>query len=124
MAVTQPGAESGLGPPDIGGDRPGEREAVERQVDLPTAAVVVPPRPRVLVIVATNRLKLYEYLKEGLAGIAGLEVIVDRRKGADRKPARDQATAPEPDQRRQEPADPELRSRGFVISRPREEGPA
>ncbi len=59
------------------------------------AAVLTAPRLRpsasvhLLIVVAINDRGLYEYLSRGLAAVEGVQVLLDRRQGERRGPARD-----------------------------------
>ena len=67
---------------------------------------------RVMVIVARDRPELYEYLKDGLAGISGIQVVLDRRvtvgRGAEGQPV-------DPERRHEIQVYDELVMRGFII---------
>lgn len=74
------------------------------------------PPKRALVVVAAERLELYEYLRERFEGIRGVEVRLDRRQGERRQRLRAQASERRQTDRRSQPGiDAELRSRGFAI---------
>lgn len=70
---------------------------------------------RIFIVVAKNRLELYEYFASGFAGIDDVEVILDRRLGPD-DPA---PSGAHPYGERRTPRDiyDELEGRGFVIVR-------
>jgi len=79
----------------------GEREPLENPTDTfgvcprHMAAVLTAPRLRpsasvhLLIVVAINDRGLYEYLSRGLAAVEGVQVLLDRRQGERRGPARD-----------------------------------
>lgn len=76
------------------------------------------PHVKALVIVDPDQASLYDYLQQGFAGIPGIEVIADRRKGERRQRIRAQATERRASDRRLQPdLEAGLRSRGFVITR-------
>jgi hypothetical protein len=68
---------------------------------------------RIFLVVAKNRPDLYEYFTAGLAGVEGIEVILDRRIG-ERPPAPVEAQA---NRRNARNIYDELETRGFVIVR-------
>jgi hypothetical protein len=71
---------------------------------------------RIMIIVARDRPKLYDYFREAFAGVDHVEVIMDRRLPVSSAPA-----AHGQRERRQRPAEPdiydELMLQGFVIKR-------
>ena len=69
---------------------------------------------RIFVVVAKNRPDLYQYFKAGLAGVDGIEVILDRRIGPDEPAA---PPGQENDRRTARNIYEELQLRGFVIVR-------
>ena len=68
---------------------------------------------RIFIVVAKNRPDLYEYFSAGLAGVAGVEVMLDRRFGGD-PPAPSEIPS---DRRSARNIYEELTMRGFVIVR-------
>jgi len=83
------------------------------------AAAVVGPRSsvmaRVMIIVARDRLDLYEYFRIAFLGFDDVEVILDRRlPGPD---SQGEVAVPTPGLRRQPDIYDELRLRGFVAKR-------
>ena len=70
---------------------------------------------RIFVVVAKNRPDLYQYFVAGLAGLDGVEVILDRRIGPDDPtvPPSDEST----NRRMARNIYDELQQRGFVIVR-------
>jgi hypothetical protein len=81
--------------------------------------------PRVEIIVARNRLELYSTLREGLAGVPGVEVILDRRRQDRRARMRAQATERRQETRRQRAEiDAALAARGLAVVRREPEPPA
>lgn len=69
---------------------------------------------RVVVIVARDRLDLYEYLSRGFAGVESVEVVLDRRIT---EPAAELSESEVNDRRWQPDVYDELALRGFVIAR-------
>jgi len=71
---------------------------------------------QIFIVVANNRPDLYEYFRAGLAGVDGVEVIVDRRLRADDDVI--PALPSRPSERRAAPdIYDQLEQRGFVIVR-------
>jgi hypothetical protein len=70
---------------------------------------------RIFVVVAKNRPDLYQYFKAGLAGVDGVEVILDRRIGPDEPPG--PSGIPDSERRTARNIYEELELRGFVIVR-------
>lgn len=71
---------------------------------------------RIFVVVAKNRPDLYEYFVAGLAGLEGVEVILDRRIGPD-EPAELPGDDSARNRRSARNIYEELEQRGFVIVR-------
>jgi hypothetical protein len=68
---------------------------------------------RIFIVVAKNRPDLFQYFSTGLAGIQGIEVILDRRIGNETPPPADRQSERRDAQNIYE----ELEIRGFVIVR-------
>ena len=71
---------------------------------------------RIFIVVAKNRPDLYQYFEAGLAGLEGVEVILDRRIGADAPPEVAGDDSPR-NRRMARNIYEELEQRGFVIVR-------
>ena len=71
---------------------------------------------RIFVVVAKNRPDLFQYFVAGLAGVEGIEVILDRRIGPDepQQPGSDDSPR---NRRTARNVYEELEQRGFVIVR-------
>jgi hypothetical protein len=76
------------------------------------------PRIRVTVVVAADQPDLYEYLARGLAGLPGLDVVLDRRRRERRQQTRATATERRRGERRRVAVlSADLGLRGFAIIR-------
>jgi hypothetical protein len=74
--------------------------------------------PRVDLIVARDRLELYSYLRDALAGVPGIQVVLDRRREDRRSRLRAQATERRVTSRRaRAEVDATLRARGIAVVR-------
>jgi hypothetical protein len=71
---------------------------------------------RIFIVVAKNRPELFHYFSAGFAGMDGIEVIVDRRIGAD-DPVPTALATQFGDRRARRDIYDELQERGFVIVR-------
>lgn len=71
---------------------------------------------RIFIVVAKNRPDLYQYFVAGLAGLEGVEVILDRRIGPDDPPGPTGDESPS-NRRTARNVYDELEQRGFVIVR-------
>jgi hypothetical protein len=77
-----------------------------------------PGDDRVVVVVAPGQHRLYDYLRDGLRGVPGMEVVVDRRHGERRQQTRPVGADRRRGGRRLRPSlDPDFRARGFAIVR-------
>jgi hypothetical protein len=77
-----------------------------------------PQGPRVDLIVARERLELYSYLRDALAGVPGIQVVLDRRREDRRTRLRAQATERRVTTRRlRAEVDAALRTRGLAVVR-------
>lgn len=75
--------------------------------------------PPLLFLVAWDRPDLWDYLRRWFSGIENVQVVLDRRRGTQRQRVQVHAAdRRRSDRRRQTDLDDELRSDGFVITRP------